>query len=88
MSFKSEFIQEAADFKSFIHGYKSSGVTHLIGLGEMHLFKFYVDNNGWPVMRYKKSAIDAQWLSLNRPPIRLWLQMGMAAQNFLKTHQG
>ena len=49
-----EFIQEVADFKSFIHGYQSSGATHLIGLGEMHLFKFYVDDDSWSVMRYKK----------------------------------
>ena len=69
LSFMSKFIQEVADFKSFIHGYQSSGVAHLIGLGEMHLFKFYVDDDGWPVMRYKKSTVDAQWLSVNRPPI-------------------
>ena len=54
LSFMPEFIQEVADFKSFIHGYQSSGATRLIGLGEMHLFKFYVDDDGWPVMRYKK----------------------------------
>ena len=64
-----EFIQEVADFKSFIHGYQSSDATRLIRLGEMHLFKFYVDNDGWPVMRYKKSVVDAQWQPLNRPPV-------------------
>ena len=69
LSFIPKFIQEVADFKSFIHGYQSSGATHLIGLGEMYLFKFYVDDDGWPVMRYKKSVIDAQCLPLNRPPI-------------------
>ena len=76
LSFMPEFIQEVADFKSFIHGYQSSGATRLIGLGEMHLFKFYVDDDGWPVMRYKKSAVDAQWQPLNRPPIRLWVANG------------
>ena len=76
LSFMSEFIQEVADFKSFIHGYQSSGATRLIGLGEMHLFKFYVDDDGWPVMRYKKSAVDAQWQPLNRPPDRLWISNG------------
>ena len=39
-----EFIQEVANFKSFIYGYQSSGTACLIRLGEMHLFKFYVDN--------------------------------------------
>ena len=32
LSFMLEFIQEVADFKSFIHGYQSSGVACLIGL--------------------------------------------------------
>ena len=68
-----EFIQEVADFKSFIYGYQSSGAMRLIGLGEMHLFKFYVDDDGWPVMRYKKSVVDAQWQPLNRPPVQLWV---------------
>ena len=71
MSFMPEFIQEVADFKSFFQGYQSSGAAHLIGLGEIHLFKFYVDDDGWPVMRYKKSTVDAQWPLLNRPPIQL-----------------
>ena len=59
------FIQEVANFKSFIHGYQSSGAMHLIGLGEMHLLKFYMDDDDWLVMRYKKSAIDIQWLPFN-----------------------
>ena len=50
-----EFIQQVSDFKSSIHGYQSSGATHLIGLQEMHLFKFYMDNDG-----YKKSTVDTQ----------------------------
>ena len=68
LSFMPEFIQEVADFKSFIHNYQSIFAARLIGLGEMHLFKFYVDNDGWPIMRYKKSIVDAQWLPFNRPP--------------------
>ena len=76
LSFISEFIQEVADFKSFIHGYQSSGAVCLIGLGEMHFFKFYVDNDGWLVMRYKKSAVDEQWLPLKRPPVQLWIANG------------
>ena len=52
-----KLVQEVADFKKFLHGYRHDGANKLIGLGEMHLFKFYVehkgDNMGWPVMRYK-----------------------------------
>ena len=54
LSFMPKFIQEVADFKSFIYGYQNSGAARLIGLGEMHLFKFHVDDDGWLVMRYKK----------------------------------
>ena len=71
-----EFIQEVANFKSFIHGYQSSGATRLIGLGEIHLFKFYVNDDDWLVMRYKKSAVDVQWQPLNRPPVQLWVANG------------
>ena len=57
-----EFIQEVGDFKSFVKGYLCSGATRLIGLGEMHLFRFYVESDGNPVMKYKKSAIDLRHL--------------------------
>ena len=52
-----ELVQEVADFKKFLHGYQHDGANKLIELGEMHLFKFYVEEKGddmdWPVMRYK-----------------------------------
>ena len=52
-----ELVQEIANFKKFLHGYQHDGANKLIGLGEMHLFKFYIkekgDDIGWPVMRYK-----------------------------------
>ena len=56
-TFIPELVQEVADFKKFLHGYEYDGASKLIGLGEMHLFKFYVeengDNMGWLVMHYK-----------------------------------
>ena len=56
-AFIPELVQEVADFKKFLHGYQNDGANKLIGLGEMHLFKFYVEEKGydmgWPVMRYK-----------------------------------
>ena len=56
-AFIPELVQEVADFKKFLHGYQHNGANKLIGLGEMHLFKFYVEEKGddmdWPVMRYK-----------------------------------
>ena len=63
-------MQEVADFKKFLHGYQHDGVNKLIGLGEMHLFKFYVeekgDDMGSLVMRYKvHSQIQSIFLISN-----------------------
>jgi hypothetical protein len=72
MSFILEFVQEVADFKSFIQGYLCDGPLRLIGLRDIHLFKFYVDEEGWPVIRYKESATDTTWLPHNKPALCLW----------------
>ena len=56
-AFIHELVQEVAIFKMFLHGYEHDVANKLIGLGEMHLFKFFVEENGddmgWPVMCYK-----------------------------------
>ena len=72
LSFLPEFIQEVADFKSFVNGFLCSGTSHIIGLGDMHLFKFFVDNDRVPVMKFKKSAVDSKWLPSNVPSRCLW----------------
>ena len=72
LSFMPEFVQEVADFKSFVQGSIRDGADRLVGLGDMHLFKFYVDEEGWPVMRFKELAIHLHWLSRNKPGIHLW----------------
>ena len=41
-----ELVQEVADFKKFLYGYQQDGANKLIGLGEMHLFKFYIEEKG------------------------------------------
>ena len=45
-TFIPELVQEVADFKKFLHGYEHDCANKLIRLGEMHLFKFYVEENG------------------------------------------
>jgi hypothetical protein len=72
LSFMPEFVQEVADFKTFVEGYLIDGADVLVGLGNMHLFKFYVDESGWPVMRFKEFAVDQHWLPRNKPAIRLF----------------
>ena len=45
-AFNPELVQEVANFKKFLHGYEHDDANKLIGLGEMHLFKFYIEENG------------------------------------------
>jgi hypothetical protein len=55
-----ELVQEVADFKSYVRDFHHD---KLFGLGEMYLFKFYVEEDGedrgWPVMRYKVLRISS-----------------------------
>ena len=46
IAFILELVQEIANFKKFLQGYEHDGAIKLIGLGEMHLFKFYIEENG------------------------------------------
>jgi hypothetical protein len=41
-----ELVQEVADFKSYVRDFHHDGTNKLSGLGEMHLFKFYVEEDG------------------------------------------
>ena len=80
-------MQEVADFKKFLHGYQHDGANKLIGLGEMHLFKFYVeekgDNMGWPVMRYK---VCSQFLCISICLFFEWKYMPLSS--IVVSHSG
>jgi hypothetical protein len=41
-----ELVQEVADFKSYVRDFHHDDTNKLCGLGEMHLFKFYVEEDG------------------------------------------
>ena len=75
-----ELVQEVADFKKFLNGYEHDGANKLIRLGEMHLFKFYVeekgDDMGWPVMRYK---VRYQFLPISSCPFFEWKYMPLSS---------
>jgi hypothetical protein len=62
-----ELVQAIADFKSYVRDFHHDGTNKLSGLGEMHLFKFYVEEDredrGWPVMRYKVHSISSLLIS-------------------------
>ena len=76
IAFIPELMQEVADFKKFLHGYQLDGANKFIGLGEMHLFKLYVeekDNDmGWLVMRYK---VHSQIVRISICPFFEWKYM-------------
>jgi hypothetical protein len=40
-----ELVQAIADFKSYVRDFHHDGTNKLSGLGEMHLFKFYVEED-------------------------------------------
>ena len=58
LPFVPQLIQEVANFKAFIKDYHHDGASALKGIIEMHLFRFYDDDKGWPVMQYRKSSTD------------------------------
>ncbi len=45
-----QLIQEIPDFKSWVNVYFNDGPNIFVGHMEMHLFWFFVDKVGWPVM--------------------------------------
>ena len=79
-AFIPELVQEVADFKKFLHGYHHDGANKLIGLGEMHLFKFYVEKKGddmdWPVMHYK---VRSQFLRISSCTFFEWKYMPLSS---------
>jgi hypothetical protein len=67
VAFITEVVQEVADFKKYVKDFHHDGVNALTGLGEMHIFKFFMeadgDDRGWPVMRYKVHfSFDAAYM--------------------------
>lgn len=57
------FVQEVGDFKDCVKGFLHESTNTLVGL---HLFKFYVLDNRWPMMKYKKISINQKWLQPGR----------------------
>ena len=56
------FIQEVPDFKNFIRDWIADGSEALQGHTKAHQFKFFLDSNGCPVMKYKIFCHDEDWL--------------------------
>jgi hypothetical protein len=65
-------IQEILDFKSWVVGCLKDGLETLVGHTNMHIFKFFADSMGWPVMQYNVSPTNLVRSPADVPPIRLW----------------
>jgi hypothetical protein len=65
-------IEEVPNFKAFVDGYLCSGNDALEGHTNEQQFKFYKDDNGWPLIQYKLWCTDSDWLPKENGGIRLW----------------
>ena len=65
------FIEEVPNFKAFVDGYLCSGNDALEGHTNVHQFKFYKDDNSWPLMQYKLWCTNSNWLPKENRGIRL-----------------
>ena len=56
-------IEEVHDFKAYVRPYIGMNKKQLVGHSNGRHYKFFVDDNGWPIMQYKRVCTDTRWLS-------------------------
>lgn len=63
-------VEEVPNFKDFIKPFIATGAKRLVGHAKGRQFKFFVDDNGWPIMQYKLNCTRKTW----KPAlgIKLW----------------
>ncbi len=71
-----QLIWEILDFKFWVNGYLNDDVDIHVGHMEVHLFHFFVDKVGWPMIQYKISATNVLWSPKDGLTIRLWKEDG------------
>ena len=64
-------VEKVPDFKRFIALVIASDDESLEGHGSAQQFKFYKHSSGWPMMQYKISCTDSDWLP-KEDGIKLW----------------
>ena len=60
------------DCKKFVEGYLCTGRDALARHTNALQFKFYRNDNGWPLMQYKLLCTNNEWLPKEGGGIRLW----------------
>jgi hypothetical protein len=63
-------IEEVPDFKAFIVGYICDDDDKLMGHSKGRQFKFYMKEDGYPLMQYKLKHTDQEWKPINGK--KLW----------------
>jgi len=63
-------VEEVPNFKEFIKPYIAKGTKKLIGHTKGRQFKFFMDDNGWPIMQYKLNCTVKNWTP--EDGIKLW----------------
>jgi hypothetical protein len=63
-------IEELPDWRTFVSEHIPSGKEKLIGHTKAQQFKFYVRDDGWPVMQYKVLSTHGEWLP--KDGVKMW----------------
>ena len=63
-------IEEVPNFKAYVRPYIGMNKKQLVGHSNRRQYKFSVDDNGWPIMQYKRACTDTQWLP--KKGLKLW----------------
>ena len=53
-------IKEVPNFKAYMRPYIGMNKKQLVGHSNERQYKFFVDDNGWPIMQYKQACTDTQ----------------------------
>ena len=63
-------IKEVPQFKVYVRPYIGMNKKQLVDHSNGRQYKFFVDDNRWPIMQYKQACTDTQWLPKER--LKLW----------------
>jgi hypothetical protein len=63
-------IEELPNWKTYVSEHIPSGKDRIIGHTKAQQFKFYVQDDGWPVMQYKVLSTHDEWLP--KDGVKMW----------------
>jgi hypothetical protein len=63
-------VEEVPDFKAYVKPYIKMKKGQLVGHSHGRQYKFFMDDNGWPIMQYKLACTDMSWMP--EEGLKLW----------------